>query len=166
MIYDKIFAEVVAAIRNDILEENTDKERKKLTAMLDQLDSHVFMFKKEVHGWLYAVEGFNEVVNPSNYPGLNVRTPSVTSLKKFARPTSVKSTRSLRSPSRLSKKGSRLHTSKRSPSSLSGSRKSSMLSGQSRKSYVEQKAEAAGLRAEVSILKKRPEMETALELLE
>ena len=167
VIYDKIFAEVVAVIRNDIQKGASDKERKNLTAVLDQLDSRVFMFKKEVHGWLYAVESPNgDEVHPSDYPTQKFKTTSLSnSQKKFARPTSIKSTRSLRSPSRLSKKGLS-YISRRSPSSSSSTRKSSIHSKQSRRSYVEQKAEAAGLRAELSILKKKREIETELELLE
>ena len=51
--YDKIFGEIVAN-PTEALQKATAEEGKELTKILDQVDSKVFNFKKEVNEWIYS----------------------------------------------------------------------------------------------------------------
>ena len=130
--YDKTFADSVAAYGcfGELME--SDEERISARQSLDELDSMVFEFKKEIYEWLSALE---------DAPGS--RAMSEKSLIHSIRP-SVRSNRT---------------------GSVEQESRHTVISNHSRKSYLEQKVETAGLRAEASVLKKTREAELKAEML-
>jgi hypothetical protein len=154
--YDKTFSELIGAYTRFIELIENEEEEESARKSLNELDATVFNFKEKIYTWMATAK------DPSVCP-------SRSSGRRSQKSASVKTYKTARkSPSKLS--ASHLNpqptSSKHSSSGSSMSSRSSVASNSSRKSYLEHKAEAAGLRAEASMLKRKREAELEAELLE
>ena len=155
--YDKIFADLVGAYTHYIELIETDEEQETARKSLDELDISVFQFKEKVYTWMSGIK------EESTYSDKSANTHKTSSSH-----CSKKSGRSRQSGHSKLSKGKSEHASK--PKSRLSSQNSCARSvdsgGSGRSSYLDLKAEAAGLRAEASILKRKREAELAAELLD
>ena len=149
--YDDTFTELVAAYTHHIELIESEEEQNVAKSMLDELDASVFEFKQVIYTWLSSIR---EPSLPSSDNSRRHRAGS-----KGSRASTHSSGQSSRSSRRRS-------PSENSENSVSyKSSRSSAVSNTSKKS-LDHKAEAAGLRAEAGVLKRKREAELEAELLE
>ena len=146
--YDDCFTELVAAYTHHIELIETEKGQNVAKKMLDELDASVFEFKQDIYTWLSSIR--ESSLPASENSGRH-------------RAGSRRSCASSRSSGHSSRRRSPSENSDNSVSSKSS--RSSAISNTSKKS-LEHKAEAAGLRAEAGVLKRKREAELEAELLE
>ena len=165
--YDKTFAELLAAYTHLIELTEDEVEVAAAQKYLDQLDTSVFAFKERIYSWMSKI-----IEKPESNNSLLPIHPqydaarSVASSKQSHRTESSQYSHhspSLSSASKHSSKESSKHSSR--ASSKASSRASSIASSTSSKKSLDHRAEAAGLRAEAAVLKRKRKAELEAELL-
>ena len=146
--YDKIFNDLVGAYTRYIDLNESEEEKASARQSLDELDSSIFDFKERIYTWMSSIK------EPSVCSSHSSRHSSAAS--KHSRQS--KSSKESKSSSR-----SRLSSPRKTSSNKSIN---SVASNGSQKSYIDFRADAAGLKAELSVVKLRREAELKAEVLE